>query len=180
MKCLILIGFFPLLACGQSITVDASKTIDYTRFETFTVAKGEFTTPGSERLITEEQLYELIREAVIRELVARGYIHVEDSTAQLIVSYVAGAYNVTEGGKLGPFGEAPITNPAMIDQNRYWSEEHRAGILILEMTQPKSNTPVWSAEARLNLSGVEPQAIDSIVAKMLKKFPNRLKKKKKK
>ena len=167
---------------SQSITVNASDNIDYTIYETFRMQKGEFTTPKEEREVSDEKLFEIISAAARRELELKGYRYTEDSTARFTVSYVAGAYNVTQGGNLGPLGGVPITNPSMIDQNRYWNEEHRAGLLVLEMTQGKSTTPIWSAEGKVNLTTIEEvdRSVDSLVTKMLKKFPNRLKKKKKK
>lgn len=166
---------------SQSITVSASDNIDYTMYETFRIQKGEFATPKEEREVSDEKLFDIISTAARRELELKGYRYTEDSTARFTVSYVAGAYNVTEGGNLGPLGGVPITNPSMIDQNRYWNEEHRAGLLVLEMTQGKSTTPIWSAEGKVNLTTVEEveRSVDSLVAKMLKKFPSRIKKKKK-
>jgi len=172
--------WMPSLCIGQQIKVDASKTIDYTQFETFTIVKGDFTTPKAERQITEEKLFEQISNAVIHELESRGYKYVNDSAAQLVVSYVAGAYNVTKSGNVGPFGEVPITNPTMVDQSRYWNEDHKEGMLMLEITQPRSKTPIWSAEGQVNLSNADQRVVETTVVKMLKKFPSRLKKKKKK
>lgn len=168
-----------VMATAQSITINDSKTIDYTSFETFTVQHGAFTLPADEQTISKDSVYQYVKRIVKRELEQKGYHYVDDSTAQLNVSYVVGAYNVTAGGKVGPMGGGPITTPAMENENRYWSEEHRDGMLILEMTKRHSTTPIWSAEGTVTLTQTNMEhVLEGTIAKMLRKFPSRLKKRK--
>lgn len=165
-------GFY--FCFSQSVTVHANKNTDYAASETFTVLKGEFTIPKDERALTDDTLFEIVKASVKRELELKGYRYIEDSTAQLKISYVASAYNVTEGGKLGPLGEAPVNDPANVDKGRYWSNEHSTSMFMLEMTKGSSTTPIWSAESKANLTNPDVDKVfDSMITKMFKKFPGR-------
>ena len=138
-------------------------------------------TPADERKIDEAKLYEEIKKAVIQEMEARGYVYVQDSTAQLAVSYVAGAFNMTQSEVIGPMGSAPASSAADLNQSRSVSHNSRQGFLILDVEDIRAKRELWSAESQVDLSTVDSiRALEGIVLKSFKKFPNKLKKKKKK
>lgn len=181
-KIILFIFFLPLLhASVKAQTIKVAKGVDLTTYSTFTVVKGEFMTPSDERKIDETKLYEEIKKAVIQEMELRGYTHVQDSTAQLAVSYVAGAFNKTESEFIGPMGGAPASSAADLNQSRSVAHNSRQGFLILDVVDARSKNDLWSAESQVDLSTVDSiRALESIVLKSFKKFPNKLKKKKKK
>ena len=110
----------------------------------------------------------------------RGYKFV-DSSAQLFVSYVAGAYNTTDGGAMGPLSQTPASNPSEMNQARSWSHESRQGMLVVDIADSSNKKELWSATGNLTLdAGVElSRAVDGVIYKAFKKFPSRNKKKKK-
>ena len=164
---------------GQSVKTRMEKGVEMTRYETFTVMKGEVMTPPDTRRVNEHVLFESIKKAVTKEMELRGYKFVEDSTAQLYISYVAGSYNLTEGGDLGPLSQTPAQTPADMDQSRSWSRESSQGMIVIDMIDARSRKELWKATGNLALDNVDlSRALDAIIYKAFKKFPNKLKKKK--
>ena len=156
------------------------KGVEMTNYETFTVLKGEVMTPPDARKVNENTLFQSVRDAVKKEMEIRGYKFVEDSTAQLYVSYVAGAYNLTEGGTTGPLGQAPAQTPADMDQSRSWSRESREGMIAIDIMDSKTKKELWQATGNLPLENVDlNHALDAIIYRAFKKFPNKNKKNKK-
>ncbi len=179
-----LLFVFVLVFCSvtkaQTIKTKTAPGVDLTTYSRFTVVKGEFMTPSDERKIDETKLYEEIKKIVIEEMELRGYTHVEDSTAQITVSYVAGAFNKTESENLGPMGGAPASSGADMDQSRSLAHNSRQGFLILEIEEIHSKKELWTAESQVDLSIADSlRALEAIVYRSFKKFPNKLKKKKK-
>jgi hypothetical protein len=169
-----------LAARAQSIKTHTEKNVDLTLYETFMVVKGESLTPADERRTSEKTLYEAIRKAVRQQMEERGYKY-QDSTAQLVVSYVAGAYNFTDAGNTGPLGQTPASDPSQLNQSRAWSNTSREGMLVLDITDAATKKQLWKAEANdLALTNVDlVHALDAVVYKAFRKFPNKLKNNKK-
>jgi hypothetical protein len=180
----IMIAFVALLSFptyAQSIKTKTASGVDLTTFETFTVMKGEVMTPRDQQKIDENALFNSVKVAVRKELELRGYTFVEDSSAQLYVSYVAGVYDLTEGGNMGPLSQTPASNPSEMNQSRTWSRETREGMMVVDITNSSGQNEVWSASGRLTLDGVDlTRALDAAIYRAFKKFPNKNKKKKKK
>ena len=121
-----------------------------TVYETFTVMKGEVMTPPDVRRVNENTLFQSIKQAVTKEMELRGYKFVPDSSAQLYISYVGGAYNLTEGGNTGPLGQTPASTPADMDQSRSWSRESSEGMIVIDITDSSSKKELW------NVHGTDP------------------------
>lgn len=165
----------------QTIKTKTTPGVDLTTYSRFTVVKGEFMTPTDERKMDELKLYEEIKREVIVEMESKGYTFVDDSTAQIEVSYVAGAFNKTESEYLGPMGGTPASNGADLDQSRSLAHNSRQGFLILDMEDIRTKKELWTAESQVDLSTVDSfRALEAIVYRSFKKFPSKLKKKKKK
>jgi len=176
-----LIGIISFPAIGQSMKIKQAPGVDITAYNTFRVEKGELMTPADEQRIDKEDLYREIKKAVIQEMELRGYQHVDDSTAQLVVSYVAGAFNKIDSEVIGPMGGTPAASPVDLNQSRSVSHNSRQGFLILTVEDIRGKKELWSAESQVDLSTVDSiRALEGIVLKSYKKFPNKLKKKKKK
>jgi hypothetical protein len=165
-------------AWAQSVETHTQNGVDLAEYKTFTVTKGEFMTPADEKNTSEDALFATIKKSIIKELEMRGYSHVDDS-AQMVVSYVAGGYNFTDGGSTGPLGQRPADNPVDMDQSRTWSRETREGMMMIEIDDAHSKKELWKANASLVLNGADlHRALDASVYKAFKKFPKRNKKKK--
>lgn len=177
---LALVSVLCFTARAQSVKTTTTTGVDLTKYETFTVAKGELMTPKDERMVSDEALFKSIRKTVIQELELRGYKYT-DTSAQLVVSYVASAYNVTDGGAMGPLSQTPASNPSEMNQARSWSHESRQGMLVIDIADSANKKELWTATGNLTLdAGVEmSRAVDGVIYKAFKKFPNRNKKKKK-
>jgi hypothetical protein len=183
-KYLAVVTAFVALLClplyGQSIKTKTASGVDLTSYETFTVMKGEVMTPRDQQKIDENALFNSVEVAVRKELELRGYTFVEDSSAELYVSYVAGAYDLTEGGNMGPLSQTPASNPSEMNQSRAWSRETREGMMVVDITDSRGRNEVWSASGSLTLDGVDlTRALDAAIYRAFKKFPNKNKKKKK-
>lgn len=175
---LMLVTSIPLL--GQSVDIKMEKGLDMTKYETFTVMKGEFMTPPDERKIDEQALFESVKKTVVQELEIRGYKFVGDSSAQLYVSYVAGAYDMTQGGSMGPLSQMPASTPSDMNQSRSWSQESRRGMMVVDITDSRRKKEIWTASGTITLDGGDQNRIlDAVIYKAFKKFPNKNKKKKK-
>ncbi len=171
---------FSSATCAQSTKTKRAPGVDLTTYTSFTVVKGEFMTPSDEQKIDEEKLFEGIKKEVMEEMELRGYTYLDDSTAQLTVSYVAGSFNKTESEYLGPMGGTPASTGADLNQSRSLSHNSRQGFLILDVVDTHSKRELWSTDSQIDLSIVESiRALESIVVKSFKKFPSKLKKKKK-
>jgi len=173
--------FFASTLCGQSVKITTEKDVDLTVYETFTVIKGEVVTPPDGKKANPETLFQAIKKGVVREMEERGYKFQEDSTAQLRVSYVTGSYSLTNVGNSGPLGQTPASSPSDINQSRSWSHTSSEGMLVLDISDAANKKPLWKAEANnVGLDGVDvTHALDAVIYKAFKKFPNKLKKKKK-
>jgi len=176
----VLVAFMCFSLQGQSMKTTTQKGVDFTAYETFTVMKGEFMTPPDERKVSEEALFQSIKAAVIKELEARGYKFLDDSTAQLHVSYVAGTFNLTDAGTNGPLGQTPASTPSDMNQSRSWTSETREAMLAIDISDSHNKKELWNATGNLALDGVDmSRALDASVYKAFRKFPDKNKKKKK-
>lgn len=185
MKKNVILPFLMSLIClalqGQSVKTMTTKGVDLTTYETFTVLKGEFMTPPDEQKVNNEALFKSIKKTVVQEMELRGYKFVDDSSAQLYVSYVAGSYNITQGGAMGPLSQSPASNPSEMNQARSWSHESREGMLVIDIADGHSKKELWTATGNLTIDSTVDlsRALDGVVYKAFKKFPSRNKKKKK-
>jgi len=177
---IVFMGLMSLSLHSQSVKTKTEKGVDLTKYETFTVMRGEFMTPPDVRKVNEGALFQSIKKSVVREMELRGYKFLGDSSAQLYVSYVAGSYNLTDGGTMGPLSQTPASNPAEMNQARSWTHESHEGMIVIDISDSRSKKEIWNATGSLSLDGVDlDRALDAVIYKAFKKFPNKNKKKKK-
>jgi hypothetical protein len=168
-------------AGAQTLKINADKNVDMTHYETFTVVPGESVTAADQKRASDKALFTAIKNGVREEMENRGYKYVEDSTAQLQVSYVAGSFDFTDAGNVGPLGQTPASDPSEINQSRSWSKTSREGLLVLEIIDTATKKEVWKAETD-NVPmdrGDVAHVIDGVIYKAFKKFPSRSGSKKK-
>lgn len=159
-------------ALGQKVKLSDFDRADFRGLKTFTVAKGELTVTGEEGSVSEDAFYGWVKEYVRHELEPRGYVFTEDSAADFTVDYVAGSYNINRNDDLGRLGGTPATDPAMMDQSRYWTQSYREGLFVLQVYKGRAGKSIWEAEGTTNLHpGQVQRALAGLISKALRKFP---------
>jgi hypothetical protein len=160
---------------SQSVKITTDKGIDLKTYATFRVDKGELVTV-SDQPVNETNFHKKIKEAITRELTQKGYQAVEDSTAQLVVSYVGEAVTKMDVENLGPLGQRPVSDPSGVDASRSWSREYREGSLVIDIQDPSRRKMVWQARGTMEITAInDDRAINAIIYKSFKKFPVRKK-----
>lgn len=171
--CLLITG------AGQTVKIKTAEGIDLTTYTTFRVDKGEVVTV-SDYKIDEKAFYKSIKESITRELTARGYQAVEDSTAQLVISYVGEAVMRMDTESLGPLGQRPVTDPSGIDASRNWSREYQQGAIVIDIQDPIKRKMVWQARSAVEIVTLgDGRALNSVIYKCFKKYPSKNSKKRK-
>lgn len=168
----------PIIVSAQSFTSSTQSGIDLKAYNTFTVVKGDIVV-GEENTIDKEAFYTKFKEATIRELSLRGYQFIDDSTAQLRVSYVLETSVRMDVVQLGPMGQMPTTNAADVSNAQSWSREFRQGSLIVMIDDAQKKITIWSAEGTVDATRARGgDLIDMAVRNAFKKFPDKTKKEK--
>jgi hypothetical protein len=164
---------------AQEFTVSTKSGVDMKTYETFTVVKGDILA-AEDRAIDGDAFFQEIRMAIVRELEVRGYKFIEEGPAQLAVSYVVETMVKFETQPLGPLGQTPVTNPAMVDASPNWSKEFRQGSLIIDIVDTDKKSAVWSAEGTIDITRSRGgNVVDYAVRMAFRKFPDKTKKEKK-
>ncbi|MCK6616654.1 MAG: DUF4136 domain-containing protein [Cyclobacteriaceae bacterium] len=163
-----------ILSFAQDFEIAVEKGIDLKKYQTFTIVKGAVIS-GSDQPIDANSLYYEIKPIIVRELKRKGYTY-QDSAAELTVTYVIESIMRTDVQRLGPLGQAPASNPAMVDQSQTWSREFRQGTLILNLVDASRKTTVWSAEGTMDISRTRGgNLLDYAVKSAFRKFPDKTK-----
>jgi hypothetical protein len=175
------ISLFPalmvcVLSAAQELKVERDKGADLSQYKTFKLGEGEIITPKDLRLVEDTTLHRWVRHAVTSELIKKGLKQV-DSSADLIVSYIAGTQQRTDAGNVGPLGLTPGSNPSQT-----YLRDYRQGSLVIDLNDAKTNKLVWRINAN-NSSGIADaeRSIERIVGQGFKKLsiePKKVKKKK--
>jgi hypothetical protein len=162
---------------GQDFTTSTASGVDLKKYESFTVVPGSVIT-NSDQPINKEAFYNEIRASIVRELEVRGYKFLDDSTAQLTVSYVIETTLKMDFQRQGHIGQqVVVTNPAGTSQNQNWSREFTQGTLILEIEDNARKTSVWSAEGIMDVNRTRGgNLLDNAVRSAFRKFPDKGKK----
>jgi hypothetical protein len=167
---------FVVLTCtafAQDVKVEYDKTKDYSGYKSFRFGESEIVTPKDRKQITDAALHKIIRESIEKELSEKG-ISRNDSSTELVISYVAGIFEHSERQNLGPMGTAPG------QPSQTWMNNYSQGELIIDINDLKSNKLIWRINSQTNTTTPEAQSyIDQVVDKGLKKFATKPKGKKK-
>lgn len=159
---------------AQEIKVEYDKNRDFSSYRTFTFGETEIITPKDKRVVDEKLLHSWVRNSVTKELEEKG-LKKSDSAADLTVSYIVGAVELSETGTLGPFGGTPG-----VEANRHYTNSYQQGNLVIDLNDRKDFL-IWRVNAQaINISAEARQYIDGVVAKGFRKFSIKPKKNKKK
>lgn len=169
--------FLSTIVSAQDFESSTQKGIDLKKYETFTLSKGEVVTSEDSKM-DKDQFYKDFKRITISELGKLGYKYVEDSTAQLYVSYVVETMRVVESENVGPLGEMPQRNAGDV-QTQTWSRNFTRGSLIISMEAGKNNL-VWSSEGVMDAARTRGgNVLEYAIKSALSDFPDRTKKTKK-
>jgi hypothetical protein len=181
MKAYILCGIAFLSATtlsAQDFKASTQKGVDVRKYETFTIEKGEVVTSEDSKM-DKDQFYEDFKRIVIPEMESLGYKYVNDTTAQLSVSYVVETMRVIESENVGPLGQMPQRNAGDV-QTQTWSRDFTRGSLIVSMDAGKNNL-VWSSEGMMDVARTRGgNVLEYAIKSALRDFPDRNKESKKK
>jgi hypothetical protein len=169
-----LVGIVGLLpAFSQDIKIEYDKTKDYSFYKTFRFGESEIITPKEKKRISDKALDKIIRDAIVKELTQKG-ISENDSSAQLIITYVAGVFEHSEVQNLGPLGQTPGSSA------QTWSNNYSQGELVVDINDIQSKKLIWRIKSQTNTTTPEAaQYIDQIVDKGFRKFAVKPKSKRK-
>ena len=96
-------------ACAQDIKIDYDKTKDYSHYKSFRFGESAIVTPKEKKQIPDKTLDKLIKDAITREMAEKGIVE-NDSSTELVVTYVAGVFEHSEMQRLGPLGTSPTSS----------------------------------------------------------------------
>src|SRR4051812_23534587 len=97
------------------IKISSQKNIDFSKYKTFAVEKGQVMSLIKEKKTNENKLFEVMKESVSREMTLRGFTVTEDSLAQLTISYFFKEEDQSNYEKAGPLGQTPIQDPTYVN-----------------------------------------------------------------
>jgi len=151
-------------ALAQDIKVEYDKTKDYSGYKTFRFGESEIITPKEKKKLSDKALDKIIKDAIIKVMTSKG-LSQSDSSAQIMVTYVAGVFEHSETQNLGPLGQAPGSS------SQTWSNNYSQGELIIDLNDDQSKKLIWRINSQTNTTTPEAsQYIEQIVDKGLKKF----------
>jgi hypothetical protein len=157
---------------SQEFKVEYDKNRDFTQYKTFRFGEGELVTPKDQRQMSAAQVDTWIKEAMTRQLEAKG-LKLVDSVADLVVSYVIGTIARSDAGDVGPMGLTPGS------MDRTYMKDYRQGNLVIDLND-KHDIKVWRVNATMEMSVSNGEKIiGQVVQKGFKKYPKSEKKKKK-
>ncbi|HEY8935342.1 MAG TPA: DUF4136 domain-containing protein [Cyclobacteriaceae bacterium] len=167
--CLLLVFIVNVVPAWAQIKISKASGVKISQYKTFAVVQGQVVAADMSKH-KELQIYEMVKEAVTKQMTLRGYQPAEtDSTAQLVISYL---YDVTAKltpRKAGPLGQTPVDDPTAIDPSNY-KVSNETRVLILDITQNKSS--VWTANCTMNsvMKDVN-KLFDVTIESAYKRFP---------
>ncbi|MDH4057548.1 MAG: DUF4136 domain-containing protein [Cyclobacteriaceae bacterium] len=165
-------------AWAQEFTTAIIQGVDLKKYEFFTVAIGEVMT-GGDQAIDKDAFYKEIKVFIIREMEARGY-KFSDSSAQLSASYLVETTVRTDIQNLGPLGQSPTTNPAMVNQSQVWSRDFQQGTLFISLDDIVKKGTVWSSEGTMDITRTRGgNLLEHAVKNAFRELPDKTKKEKK-
>jgi hypothetical protein len=163
---------------GQDFKASTQKGIDLKKFETFTIVQGEVVTSEDSKM-DKDQFYTDFRRITSEEMKSRGYKFVEDTAAQLSISYVVETSRVIESENVGPLGQMPQRNAGEV-QTQTWSRDFTRGSLIISV-EAGANNQVWSSEGTMDVARTRGgNVLEYAIKTALRDFPDKFKKTKKK
>lgn len=159
---------------AQDFKASTQKGVDLKKYETFSILKGEVVTSEDSKM-DKDQFYTDFRRITIEEMESRGYKFVDDTTAQLAISYVVETSRVIESENVGPLGQMPQRNAGEV-QTQTWSRDFTRGSLIIAI-EAGANNQVWSSEGTMDAARTRGgNVLEYAIKTALRDFPDKNKK----
>lgn len=172
--CLVALTLLSFVAMSQSIETTYDKTKDMTGYKTFRFGETEVITPKDMRTMDPGKVKENVNDIIARELTGRGLQQV-DTSAQLVVSYIIGYLERSDVYTAGPLGGTPNAVPGAPST----VQDFKEGTFVVDL-EDRSENLVWRVSSVIRYSNTETlRQVQEVVTKGFKKFPNKVKKKKK-
>lgn len=158
-------------ACApMTVTSFTQRGIDVAAYRTFAWERSDTGVPGDPRLDNNAFFHDYLRDAVERELLARGYEHTS-LQPDLYVHYHATAQQIVVAGRQEAKSE--------------WcrdctTEVYDEDTLLIDLTDARTGGLVWRGVARSGLAAAVnnqlrmEETIDRVVIRILTKLPRRL------
>lgn len=163
---------------AQDFKTSTQKGVDLRKYDTFTIVQGEVVTSEDSKMDKEQFCKDFVRIAV-KELEAKGYKYVADTSATLSMTYVVETSRVVESENVGPLGQMPQRNAGDV-QTQTWSRDFTRGSLIISAEAGKNNQ-VWSSEGTMDVARTRGgNVLEYAIKNALRDFPDKFKKEKKK
>lgn len=159
-------------AADRGTTFDRSA--DFSTYETYEWVAANPKSPEGSPLSLGAEGDTLIRNAIERELVARGFRQAIDEDPDFLVTFDGALQPVTEfEGQRRQLAEGVAW---VVDGN---INSYQKGTLVITFTNPRTKKPVWSAWTTEKVKNPDrpKKQIDKSVRKMLRKFPPKPEKK---
>lgn len=161
---IIAINLFFFSLQSQDVKVEYDKTKDYSGYKTYRFGESEIITPKEKKQISDKALDKIIKDAIKNELHEKGLAQ-NDSTGELIVTYVVGSFEHSETQRLGPLGQTPGSS------SQTWSNSYTQNELIIDLNDSRNNKLIWRINSQTNTATPEAaQVIEQIVDKGFRKF----------
>jgi len=170
-----------LAGCRIPVKTDYDPATDFAQLASFgwlepplREAPGESEAPDP--FVRNTLLDKRVRDAVTRELAARGYRHAaDDETPDFLVRYQVVAKQVTRdrpvvvGGGFG-YGRYPFGYGSSV---AYGADSYEEGTLILDVIDPETDSIAWRgwAAARTDDGYFDAGRVDRYVHAILERFP---------
>jgi len=167
---ILFLSFFCLKVNCQSVKIFSEENISITRYSTFRVDKGEVVTHADQNF-DEDLFFGMIKGAITEELRKKGYLPIQDSSANLIISYIGQMTVIRDVEDLGPLGKQPADKAIEMDRDQQWSREYQESTLVIEATDPLLKKVVWRATSTLDQGSLmNEQALNMMVLRSFRKF----------
>lgn len=158
-------------ACAPiSVTTFTQRDVDVAAYRTFAWERIDTGVPGDPRLDNNVFFHEYLRDAVEREMLARGYEHTS-LQPDLYVHYHATAQQTVVAGR----------QEARIERCRDCTTEvYDEGTLLIDLTDARTGALVWRGVAESGLTAAVnnqlrmEETIDRVVTRVFSKLPRRL------
>jgi hypothetical protein len=164
----LLIGLLAGHALAQKVTVEFDQSIDFSKFKTYSILKGELNSGNP--ALNSDLVKKQIEADIDRSLTAKGLTKVENNQADLHVVYTLGASRGSEVETYPAGWRGWGTRVVRVPYNE--------GTLVINLRDHSTHSLVWRGIARQDESDATKiqSKLDDMVKKALEKYPPKPKK----
>jgi hypothetical protein len=137
-------------AFGMNVKTDYDKSFDFGKLRTF--AFREQNRPDGSVLQRNTLVDNRIREALRRDLEARGFRYQPDGPADFVVAYYA---RETEKAELEPVGYGMPLRWRRGWGPRVWTRDYTQGSLVVDLIEPANNQLIWRGRVTDTVTGLD-------------------------